>query len=80
MHGLELNKRGLVSFIGHFGRYHNTLCLSPQILHKHCFCFLLGPLSQEKLEAKFGGTSKEYYGIFQSSLCVTGGCVNFLVL
>ena len=25
-------------------KYHNTLCLSPQILHKHCFCFLLGPL------------------------------------
>ena len=29
MDELELNKRGLVSFIGHFGRYHNTLCLSP---------------------------------------------------
>ena len=28
--------------IGHFGKYHNTLCLSPQILHKHCFQFLLG--------------------------------------
>ena len=28
--------------------------------------------SQEKLEAKFGGTSKEYYGIFRSGLCVTG--------
>ena len=25
-------------------KYHNALCLSPQILHKHCFCFLLGPL------------------------------------
>ena len=37
--------------ISHFGKYHNTLCLSPQILHKLCFCFLLGPLkSQEKLE------------------------------
>ena len=23
--------------------YHNALCLSPQILHKHCFHFLLGP-------------------------------------
>ena len=23
--------------------YHNALCLSPQILHKHCFQFLLGP-------------------------------------
>ena len=30
--------------IGHFGKYHNTLCLSLQIWHKHCFCFLLGPL------------------------------------
>ena len=30
------------SEIGHFGKYHNTLCLSPQILHKHCFQFLLG--------------------------------------
>ena len=28
--------------IGHFRKYHNTLCLSPQILHKHCFQFLLG--------------------------------------
>ena len=34
------------SSIGHFGKYHNTLCLFPQILHKHCFCFLLGPLNQ----------------------------------
>ena len=22
--------------------YHNTLCLSPQILHEHCLQFLLG--------------------------------------
>ena len=28
--------------IGHFGKYHNTLCLSPHILHKLCFQFLLG--------------------------------------
>ena len=33
---------GLLSKIGHFGKYHNTLCLSPQFLHKHCFQFLLG--------------------------------------
>ena len=26
--------------IGHSRKYHNTLCLSPQILHKHCFQFL----------------------------------------
>ena len=25
--------------VDHFGKYHNTLCLSPQTLHKHCFCF-----------------------------------------
>ena len=29
------------SSIGHFGKYHNTLCLSPQILHEYCFQFLL---------------------------------------
>ena len=29
---------------GHFRKYHNTLCLWPQILHKHCFCFLSGTL------------------------------------
>ena len=28
--------------IGHFQQYHNTLCLSSKILHKHCFYFLLG--------------------------------------
>ena len=28
--------------IGQFGKYHNTLSLSPQILHRHCFQFLLG--------------------------------------
>ena len=28
--------------IGYFGKYHNTLCLSLQILHKHCFQFLWG--------------------------------------
>ena len=28
--------------IGHFEKYHDTLCLSPHILHKHCFQFLLG--------------------------------------
>ena len=30
--------------IGHFGKYHNTLVWPPQILHKDCFYFLLGPL------------------------------------
>ena len=27
---------------GHFQKYHNTLCLSSKIFHKHCFYFLLG--------------------------------------
>ena len=59
--------------IGHFGKYHNTLCLSPQILHKHCFQFLLGltmvPRENENnTYAKFGGTNKEYYGIFRNGL------------
>ena len=51
---------------GHSGKYHNTLCLSPEILHKHCFCFLLGPLEVPRetgnnAYAKFWGTNKEYY-------------------
>ena len=29
--------------IGHFQKYHNTLCLPSKILHKHCFHFPLGP-------------------------------------
>ena len=32
----------IIGPIGHCGKYHNTLCLSPQILHEHCFQFLLG--------------------------------------
>ena len=57
--------------IDHFGNYHNTLCLSPKILHKHCFQFQIKKkLSENKNNAyaNFGGTSKEYYGIFQNSL------------
>ena len=59
--------------IGHFGKYHNTLCLSPQILHKHCFQILLGltMVSRENRNnayAKFGGTKKGYYGIFRTVL------------
>ena len=58
-------------FIGHFGKYHNTFCLSPQILHKHCLQFLLGLTMVQRENknnpyAKFGGTNKEYYGIFGS--------------
>ena len=49
--------------IGYFGKYHNTLLLSPQILHKHFFQFLLGLTTvprenQKNAYAKFGGTNK----------------------
>ena len=59
----------LFAHVGHYGKYHNTFCLSPQILHKHCFQFLLGltmvPRENKKnASAKFGGTNKKYYGIF----------------
>ena len=59
----------LFLFIGHFGKYHNTLCLFPQILHKHCFQFLLGLTmvpreNKNNAYAKFGWTNKEYNGIF----------------
>ena len=30
-----------ITTIGHFAKYHNTICLSFQILHKHCYHFLL---------------------------------------
>ena len=66
-------KHSNYSAIGHFGKYHNTLCLSPQILHKHCVTFLLGLTmvpreNKNNAYAKFGGTNKEYYGIFRSGL------------
>ena len=67
--------------IGHFGKYHNILCLSPQILHKHCFQFLLGLImvpreNKNNAYAKFGGTKKEYYGIFRTGLFFwNSGCL-----
>ena len=50
----------------------NTLGLSPQILHKHCFQFLLGLTmvpreNQNNAYAKFGGKTK-YYGIVRNGL------------
>ena len=60
---------GLFADMGHFGKYHNTLCLSPQLLHKHCFQFLLGLTMATKttLVQNLGGMgNKEYYGIFQN--------------
>ena len=61
----------VTSRIGHSGKYHNTFCLSPQILHKHCFQFLLGLTmvpteNRNNAYAKFGGTNKEYYAIFRN--------------
>ena len=38
--------------IAHFGKYHNTLCLSPQILHKHCFQFSHGTYKGPKRKQK----------------------------
>ena len=71
--------------IGHFQKYHNTLCLSSKILHKHCFHFLLGltlvPRENENnAYANFCRTNKEYYGIFESGLLrlvQTFGCVQW---
>ena len=68
---------GSLGIIGQFGKYHNTLCLSPIILHRHCSCFLLGPFlfpreTGKNAYAKYGGASKEYYGIFRSGLLLTG--------
>ena len=59
--------------IGHFRKYHNIPCLSPQILHKHCFQFLLGLTmvpreNKNNTYANFGGTNNDYYGIVPSDL------------
>ena len=59
--------------IAYFGKYDNALSVSPQILHKLCFQFLLGLTlvpreSKDNGYAKFGETNKEYYGIFRSGL------------
>ena len=53
-----------VTVKGHFGKYHNTPCLFPQILHKHCFDFFLGLTivpreNKNNAHAKFGGTNKD---------------------
>lgn len=58
-------------WIGHFGKYHNNLCPSPQTPQKHCLQFLLGLAivpreNKNNAYVKFGGTNQEYYGIFQS--------------
>ena len=60
--------------IGHFQKYHNTLCLPFKILHKYCFQFLfsLTMISRENKNnayAKLWRGNKAYYGIFESRLC-----------
>ena len=50
----------LANCIGHYQQYHHTLCLSLQILDKHCFQFLLGATfvpreNKNNAYAKFGG-------------------------
>ena len=59
--------------IGQFGKYHNTLCLTPKICISIVFVFSWDNCkSQEILETmllqNLGGTNKEYYGICQSGL------------
>ena len=68
IHSLDLKLATSLSLrsVGLFGKYHNTFCLSPQSLHKHCFQFLLGLTmvpreNKNNAYAKFGGTNKEYY-------------------
>ena len=59
--------------LGHIGKYHHILSLYPQILHEHCFQFLLGLTmvprkNKNNAYAKCGGTNEEYYGIFRNDL------------
>ena len=67
------------SFIGHFGKYHNSPCLSPQILLSIVFVFSWAhSKSQEKLETMLMqnlGSNKEYYGIFRSVLLESFKCL-----
>ena len=60
--------------IGHFQKYHNTLCLS---LQNFAYVLLLFSIwdhskSQESMETmfmqNFEGTNKQYCGIFESGL------------
>lgn len=62
--------------MGHFGKYHNALGLSLQILHEHCFQFLMGLTlvpreNKSSACAGFGGTGGVYCGIFRNGLLGT---------
>ena len=48
--------------IRHFHIVHNALCLPQNILHKHCFQFLLGREIENNAYAKFLGVHKVHYG------------------
>ena len=75
--------------IGHFGKYHSTVCLSPQILHKLSFFFFLGPLEvpreiENNAYAKVGGQTKSimvfsrvaYRRIFVYTFCLINICLS----
>ena len=67
--------------IGHFGKYHNNLCLPPTFC-KHCFQFLVGLTmvpreNKNNAHARFGGKDKEYYGISSYQLHPQGHCIIF---
>ena len=61
--------RKQIQSTGHLRKHRNTLCLSPQFLHKHCFQFLLG-LTKVPREnninayAKFGGDKQRVLWYF----------------
>ena len=67
----DLNfESGLLTLIRHFHFSHNTHCLPPKILHKHCHIFLLEPLFypgeiKNKGYAKFEGQTSSIMGDMQ---------------
>ena len=63
--------------MGHFGKYHDTLCLTPPNFAIALFLFSLGTIVSPKGNWKQylckiwgggGGPNKKYYGIFRSGL------------
>ena len=66
---------GLFFPIGHSRKYHNTLCLSPQILHKHCFQFLLGLIMAPR-ENKNNAYAYPYLGGQTKNIMVFSGVAN----
>ena len=62
--------------IGHFGKYHNTLCLSPHILHKPLFLFSLGTIVSPRRSWKqclckiLGGQTKSIMIFSEVAYCL----------